>query len=307
MLYKMRLYRNGNHEPVCEPFEITAEDIEQAREFAWDEYTGNHGDLVAIIEGDDRYVPVTDDKTHEGKQLYEFVLTDENGKDVEVGCPLVAWASDEENAREQVWDMVEFLLYADAEDIEYDRTDTGSEPERKSGNMREYNVTITETLKMTVTVEAESMEEAKQKVEAEWKDGEYILDADSFAGVEFESAEPVVELSYREMADMFSHINKIGAEHLCGYIVFSEDSFDKFYSEQSRTYVISSDNKAFKPNMGGYSIFGSCLDGTDQNIRLEEYMRGKNAWHIDRCYMKKDDYTRAYSQPVFNNKDDHSR
>ena len=98
MLYKMRLYRNGNHEPVCEPFEITAEDIEQAREFAWDEYTGNHGDLVAIIEGDDRYVPVTDDKTHEGKQLYEFVLTDENGKDVEVGCPLVTWASDEENA-----------------------------------------------------------------------------------------------------------------------------------------------------------------------------------------------------------------
>ena len=63
MLYKMRLYRNGNHEPVCEPFEITAEDIEQAREFAWDEYTGNHGDLVAIIEGDDRYVPVIYENT----------------------------------------------------------------------------------------------------------------------------------------------------------------------------------------------------------------------------------------------------
>ena len=173
--------------------------------------------------------------------------------------------------------------------------------------MREYNVTITETLRKTVTVEAESIAEAEQMVNDAWHNSEYILDADDFVGVEFESAESVVELSYREMADMFSHINKIGAEHLCGYIVFSEDNFDKFYSEQSRTYVISSDNKAFKPNMGGYSIFGSCLDGTDQNIRLEEYMRGKNAWHIDRCYMKKDDYNRVYSQPVFNKKDDHSR
>ena len=307
MLYKMRLYRNGNHEPVCEPFEITAEDIEQAREFAWDEYTGNHGDLVEIVEGDERYVPVTDDKTHEGKQLYEFVLTDENGKDVEVGCPLVAWASNEENAREQVWNMVEFLLYADAEDIEYDRTEDGSEPEKKSGNMREYSVTITETLRKTVTVEAESMAEAEQMVNDAWHNSEYILDADDFQEVEFESAEPVVELSYREMSDIFVHLNKIGAEHLCGYIVFSSDNFDKSYSEQSRTYVISSDNKAFQPSMGGYSIFGSCLDGTDQNLRLDEYLRGKKAWNIDRCYMKKDDYNRVYSQPVFTNKDDHSR
>lgn len=173
--------------------------------------------------------------------------------------------------------------------------------------MREYDVTITETLRKTVTVEAESMAEAEQMVNDAWHNSEYILDADDFQEVRFESSEPNVELSYREMSDMFTHINRIGAEHICGYIVFSEASFDKPYSEQSRTYVISSDNKAFKPNMGGYSIYGSCLDGSDQNIRLEGYMRGKNAWHIERCYMNKDDYNRAYSQPVFNNKDDHSR
>jgi Uri superfamily endonuclease len=173
--------------------------------------------------------------------------------------------------------------------------------------MREYDVTITETLRKTVTVEAESMAEAEQKINDAWHNSEYILDADDFVEVEFESDEPVVELSYREMSDMFTHINKIGADHLCGYIVFSEDSFKDHFSEQSRTYVVSSDNKAFKPGMGGYSIFGSCLDGTDQNIRLEGYIRGEKAWHIERCYMKKDDYNRAYSQPVISDKEHEAR
>ena len=38
---------------------------------------------------------------------------------------------------------------------------------------------------MTVTVEAESSEEARQIVADHWKNGEYILDADSFKDVEF--------------------------------------------------------------------------------------------------------------------------
>lgn len=51
--------------------------------------------------------------------------------------------------------------------------------------MKEYDVTITETLEMTVTVEAESREEARQKVADNWKNGEYILDADHFKDVVF--------------------------------------------------------------------------------------------------------------------------
>ena len=51
--------------------------------------------------------------------------------------------------------------------------------------MREYEVTITETLEMTVTVEAESREEAQQIAADRWKNSEYILDADSFKDVEF--------------------------------------------------------------------------------------------------------------------------
>ena len=49
--------------------------------------------------------------------------------------------------------------------------------------MKEYDITIRETLEMTVTVEAESREEARQKVADNWKNGEYILDAESFKDV----------------------------------------------------------------------------------------------------------------------------
>ena len=51
--------------------------------------------------------------------------------------------------------------------------------------MNEYDITIRETLEMTVTVEAESREEARQIVADRWKHSEYILDADSFKDVEF--------------------------------------------------------------------------------------------------------------------------
>ena len=91
---------------------------------------------------------------------------------------------------------------------------------------KEFDVTIVETLKMKVTVEADSMEEAEQLVSDGWYRGEYILDAECFEGVEFESAEPVIDLSYREMSDVFHHVNDKHKEPVCGYIVFSPDSFD---------------------------------------------------------------------------------
>lgn len=51
--------------------------------------------------------------------------------------------------------------------------------------MREFDVTITETLQMTVPVEAKSREEAEEIARKCWKNGDYILDAGSFAGVKF--------------------------------------------------------------------------------------------------------------------------
>lgn len=51
--------------------------------------------------------------------------------------------------------------------------------------MKEYEITITETLSQTVTVEAENEQQAKRIVSERWKNGDYILDAEHFKGVEF--------------------------------------------------------------------------------------------------------------------------
>lgn len=100
-------------------------------------------------------------------------------------------------------------------------------------------------------------------------------------------AEPeTVELTYSELADRFRNAESEGKKHLTGYIIFSQESFNKPYDEKSRTYAVSSDNKAFKAGLGGYSIYGSCLDGSDPCVRLDSYMRGENAWKIEKCYLK---------------------
>ena len=164
--------------------------------------------------------------------------------------------------------------------------------------MKEYKVTITETLKMDVFVEAESQFEAEQKVSDGWHESEYILDAENFVDVDFDAEDisPKVEMSYAELSTLFRSVNDKGLSPIIGYIVFTADSFDKEYNEASRTYVVSSNNKAYQSGMGGYSIYASCLDGTDQCLRLEGYMRGENAWKIEKCYMLKDDYDRLLTQ-----------
>lgn len=164
--------------------------------------------------------------------------------------------------------------------------------------MKDYYVTITETSRMKLNVEAESMAEAIEKVADGWRNGKYILDADHFEDVEFDAEDisPKVEMSYAELSSLFRSVNDKQLTHICGYILFTKDTFDKEYNEDSRTYCVSSNNKAFQSGAGGYSIFASCLDGTDKCIRLEGYLRGDNAWKIEKCYMLKDEYDRLQEQ-----------
>lgn len=101
-------------------------------------------------------------------------------------------------------------------------------------------------------------------------------------------AEPEqTDMSYAQLTDLFRTAERKG-KHMIGYVVFTEDSFDQPYPERSRTYELSSNNKAFQDGMGGYSIFASCLDGTDPCLRLDGYMAaekgGKDGWKIERCY-----------------------
>jgi len=51
--------------------------------------------------------------------------------------------------------------------------------------MKEYDVRIRETLEMTVTVEAENALQAQKIVERNYKNSEYVLDADHYKGVVF--------------------------------------------------------------------------------------------------------------------------
>lgn len=51
-----------------------------------------------------------------------------------------------------------------------------------------FKVTITETLKLTVEVDAEDQSQAEQTVADNWKSGVYILGADNFVDVEFDVA-----------------------------------------------------------------------------------------------------------------------
>lgn len=65
-------------------------------------------------------------------------------------------------------------------------------------------------------------------------------------------------ISYPKLREIFlAHEADCPSKHLTAHIVFTEGSFDGEYSKECRTYIISSNNKAFQPGMGGYSIFGS--------------------------------------------------
>ena len=163
--------------------------------------------------------------------------------------------------------------------------------------MKEYRVSITETLRMTVTVEAESMLEAEQKVSDAWRDSEYILDADNFTGVDFsaEDTVPKHEMKWSDMTALFSRVNRGDRAPVTGYIVFSLDSFKDSYNEEARTYTVSSRCKGFDPKAKGNSIFGDCLDGSERHIRLDGYIFS-NEWKIEKCYMVESEYERLKNE-----------
>lgn len=72
-------------------------------------------------------------------------------------------------------------------------------------------------------------------------------------------------------------------------IVFSNESWGRDYELKSRSYEISRDAKYFDADMIGNSLYGSCLDGTDNGVRLDKYMsllpeEGRR-WVVEYCYV----------------------
>lgn len=105
--------------------------------------------------------------------------------------------------------------------------------------------------------------------------------------------EEIKKITYKELKEAFFNFNKThnyAKEAIKGVIVFREDNWpNDNYSLESRSYVVSSNCKAFVSSMSGYSIFGSSIDRSDRGVRLDQYIDieygGKDGWHIDYCYL----------------------
>ena len=67
---------------------------------------------------------------------------------------------------------------------------------------------------------------------------------------------------------------------LHGYVVFTENSFDRPYSKESRTYLFSQNNKYFKKDAIGCSLFAGSLDKSDPSVNLKYYLGN---WKIEEC------------------------
>ena len=104
-------------------------------------------------------------------------------------------------------------------------------------------------------------------------------------------------LTYQELRKALCEFNeredirvKGTGKSIKGVIVFKSENWpEDNYSLEARSYLVSSDNKAFIPGQMGYSIFGSSLDGSDPGVRLEAYMAeergGADGWKVDYCYL----------------------
>ena len=97
-------------------------------------------------------------------------------------------------------------------------------------------------------------------------------------------------MTYAELKQIFYELKREHpTQNLTAHIVFTEDSFDKESSLLSRTYRITSDEKAFWSRTGSRSIFAYCLDKTsDQGVRLDWYMADEGnpgGWKVEDCYI----------------------
>ena len=72
-------------------------------------------------------------------------------------------------------------------------------------------------------------------------------------------------MEYCKLKETFRELKRnTPTKDLTAHIVFTEDSFNRPYPLISRSYAVTSNNKAFYSHMGGYSSFAYGLDGSDQ-------------------------------------------
>lgn len=94
-------------------------------------------------------------------------------------------------------------------------------------------------------------------------------------------------MKLKDLTERFAEENRYAyGKKMEGYITFSQKSFNTPYPIASRTYIISSNNKMFKPWGLGEALFGSSLDKSDIGVRLDLYMQpheGHLGWQVEDC------------------------
>jgi hypothetical protein len=94
------------------------------------------------------------------------------------------------------------------------------------------------------------------------------------------------KISYNELYNAMCDYNRKNPAKeddpmISGVIVYKQSNWEKDYSEKSRSYRVYNSNRAFQDGKIANSIFGYCLDGTDQGVRLDWYK-----WEPEFCYME---------------------
>lgn len=159
---------------------------------------------------------------------------------------------------------------------------------------KEFKVAINKFLKKRVSVEAETRREAEEIVAERWYEDEYSFDEHNYYGVEFEAeGDPTMkDMSYEELSSLFRSINEYHLPHVDAYVVFSSELIDKVFPESLRTFVFSSNNKAFRSDVRENAIFANYLLWDERMVRLDRLLQIKEL-SIQRCYMDCDEYELA--------------
>ena len=96
-----------------------------------------------------------------------------------------------------------------------------------------------------------------------------------------------------EIIDRFREYNRehgitYGGKHpegvpcISAVIVYKQSNFYEPYTEEQRSYRVNNfSGKLFFNGMFGNSVFGDCLDGTDEMLRLDS-----QDWQIEKCYFE---------------------
>lgn len=87
---------------------------------------------------------------------------------------------------------------------------------------------------------------------------------------------------YRTMTDFNKKYGRDYKNLIEAVIVYKQSNFSEEYSEESRSYLINNNNHHFDNKISN-ALWGSCLDGTDQNVRLDYYN-----WDIEKVYLLKE-------------------